>query len=104
MRSGLLFRGALQVEGEETLKDLVVGEVVGPAVGVEDGAIELAVGEVEAGRVFLGESGMPDQAAEVEEMLLSGRSLLEFDLAPLGYEFLGRERRSHSSPPLNLLS
>ena len=47
MMSGLLFRGALQVEGEEALEDLVIGLGVGPAVGVEDGAVELAVDGVE---------------------------------------------------------
>ena len=41
--------GALEVEGEEAFEDLLVGDVVGPAVGVEDGGVEGAVEVVEPG-------------------------------------------------------
>ena len=37
------FGGALVVEGDEVLEELVVGEGGGPAVGVEDGGVEFVV-------------------------------------------------------------
>jgi hypothetical protein len=43
--------GALVVEGEEAAKDLLSGEVGGPAVRAEDGFVEGAVGVFEPGTV-----------------------------------------------------
>ena len=40
---------AFEVEGEEALEDLGVGEVGGPVVGGEDGGVEGGVGVVEPG-------------------------------------------------------
>jgi len=48
-RIALSFGGAFEVEGEEALQDLGVGEVGGPAVGGEDGGVEGGVGVVEPG-------------------------------------------------------
>ena len=39
----LLLRGALVVEGDEALEDLLVGQSRGPAVGVEDGGVEVVM-------------------------------------------------------------
>ena len=36
----------LQVEGQQPLQNALVRDVVGPGVGVEDGVVQLAVGEV----------------------------------------------------------
>lgn len=36
----------LQIEGQQLLQYLLAGEVVGPAVGVEDGTVQPAVGVV----------------------------------------------------------
>jgi len=46
-----------KVEGEETFEDVIVGELVGPAVGVEDGVVELLVGEVEPGGALVVQVG-----------------------------------------------
>jgi hypothetical protein len=35
---------SLQIESEQALQDFLVGEVMGPAVGVQDGVIELLMG------------------------------------------------------------
>ena len=37
---------SLQIQGQEPLQDLFVGDVVGPAVGVEDGVVEFTVGQI----------------------------------------------------------
>jgi hypothetical protein len=50
-------RGPGEVERELPFQDFVVGEVVGPAVGVEDGVVELAVGVLEPGGVLVVEVG-----------------------------------------------
>ena len=42
-------RGPEEVEGEEAFEDLLVGDVVGPAVGVEDGGVEGSVEVVKPG-------------------------------------------------------
>jgi hypothetical protein len=47
----------LEVEGEEMFEDLVVGDVVRPAVGVEDGFIQFAVNLVEPIRALVIEFG-----------------------------------------------
>ena len=41
--AAFFFGGALVVEGDEVFEELVVGEVLGPAVGVEDGGVEVVV-------------------------------------------------------------
>src|SRR4029077_16848732 len=46
---GSFRRGAFEVECEEFLEKLVVGQGGVPAVGGEDGGVEAAVGEVEPG-------------------------------------------------------
>jgi hypothetical protein len=37
--AAFFFRGALMVESDEALQNLIVGEVVGPAVGVENSSV-----------------------------------------------------------------
>lgn len=46
-----------EIKGEEAFEDLVVGEVVGPGVGVKDGGVELPVGEVKPGGTFVVQVG-----------------------------------------------
>jgi hypothetical protein len=48
-----LLIGSLQIEGEQALKDLFAGEVVGPTVGVQDGVLKIVVGKVEPGRAVI---------------------------------------------------
>ena len=49
MLHGRCCRGPLQVQRQQPLQDLLVGQVVRPAVGVEHGAVELLVGQIEPG-------------------------------------------------------
>ena len=53
----LLSTGPFEVQGQQAFEDVVVGEVVGPAVGVEDGVVERLVGNVEPGRALVVEVG-----------------------------------------------
>jgi hypothetical protein len=46
-------RRPFEVQGEEFLEDLFVGEVRGPVVGGEDGFVELRVRVREPGRAFV---------------------------------------------------
>jgi len=69
------FFGAIAVEGDEVFEDLLVGDVVGPAVGVEDGGVEVVVDLLEGGdegavvvvAIFVGE-GLP--GAELFEQVI----------------------------------
>jgi hypothetical protein len=49
--------GAVEVEGEESGEEIVVGHVGVPAVGGEDGGVEFFVGQVEPGGSFVVEVG-----------------------------------------------
>ena len=53
--AGLL--GALQVEGEQFGQEFIIAERRRPAVGGEDGGVELLVGEVEPGGALVVEVG-----------------------------------------------
>ena len=56
------FLGPLVVEGDEFFEELVVGEVMGEAVGVEDGGVEVGAELFEDG----------DEAAVVDLLVLGG--------------------------------
>lgn len=77
--AALLLVRALAVQGDEPLQDLLVREVVRPAVGVEDGGLEVVVDLAQDG----------DEAGLVDRPLLAGGRLgardLE-DVAQLGEE------------------
>jgi hypothetical protein len=49
--------GPLQVERQQPLKDLLIREIVGPAVGIEHGRVEFAVRHVEPRRPLVVEVG-----------------------------------------------
>jgi hypothetical protein len=51
------FGGALVVEGDEFFEELVVGEGGGPAIGVEDGGVEVVVELFEDGDEAVGVDG-----------------------------------------------
>ena len=63
-----------EIESQKVLKDLVVREVVGPAIGVGDGVVEIGVGVgqpsgsgiVEAGEGSFGVCGAPVFAESVQ--------------------------------------
>jgi hypothetical protein len=57
-----------------------------PAAGLGGAGLEA---EALAGGIVLGRGGMPDEGAEVEEVLLGGGPLFELGLAPFGDECLG---------------
>jgi hypothetical protein len=56
------FGGAVVVEGDEVLEELVVGEVFGPVVGGEDGGVEVVVELFEDG----------EEGVVVDEYVLGG--------------------------------
>ena len=56
-RRGTLAGGPLQVQQQEPLQDLLVGQVMRPAVGIEHGLIELLVRHVQPGGTLVVEIG-----------------------------------------------
>ena len=53
----LLLGGAFEVQGEQPLQDLLVGQVGGPAVGGGYGGVEFLVGQVQPGGALVVEVG-----------------------------------------------
>ena len=49
------FPRPLQIQGEQPLQNLLIGEVVGPGVGIQDGMIEGGVEVIEHFRIFQGD-------------------------------------------------
>lgn len=102
------FFGALVVEGDEFFEEVVVGEVLGPAVGVEDGGVEVVVELFEdgdeaavvdlfvgGGEVGVGEGSGVDGAEFFEDVVHVGEGEAVFagvfgELAlAVGVEFFG---------------
>lgn len=49
--------GALLIEVKKPLQDIIVAEIVWPAIGVGDGVVQRAVGVVQPSRAFIIEIG-----------------------------------------------